>query len=91
MTPKRRPTESRESFKVRTAIETLVAYGRTCYKDREIHSNDDYARGFGIAIAPYFTSRAIVILAGEALEDNNAHGAAAVVRELLITTRRMIN
>jgi hypothetical protein len=91
MKPIRRRGESREQFERRCAIETLVRYGRKCYKDPEIHSNDDYARGFGLAIAPYFTSRAIVILAAEALEDNNAHDAAAVVRDLLITTRRMIN
>ncbi len=81
MKPKRLRGEAKHLFELRAAIDTITRIGVSRY--HKIESNSDYARAFGVAIAPYFTDRAIVLLAAEALEDRNAHSAAGMLRSML--------
>ena len=88
-TLKKKKDESDEMFRVRDAINTIIEYGEKRVT-KEPGSWDHLARGFGVAIAPYFTPRSILHIAGEALEDQNAHKAAEVVRTLISYNKPLI-
>ncbi len=81
-TLKKKQDETSDMFKVRDAINTIIEYGEKRVT-KEPGTWDHLARGFGLAIAPYFTPRSILHIAGEALEDMNAHKEADIVRSLI--------
>ena len=68
--------------KVQDAINVIIAHGEKRLSQAP-PGHDIRAQGFGITIAPYFSPRQIIELAGAALEDINYHREAAAVRSLL--------
>lgn len=71
--------ESLQAFNVRKAIDVLITAGLKRYKVQE-RSSDQYARAFGLSISDRFSPRSILHLAAEALEDNNWHKEANIMR-----------